>query len=602
VYGADDRDDFFAFADQVWAAQAADFSAVMIPVADVDLSDPSNVGLPPDTLADQGVCTTQRFVTQPVAGFCSGTLIAPDLLLTAGHCIDDDSCADMSFVFDYYMTDANTLQTITADDVYTCSDVVVNLVEDSDYSIVRLDRPVVGRTPAVVDDDAAALPDNRRLIVNGYPSGLPLKIDDGGRVRDRRADTLDFFVANLDTFGGNSGSGVFDRGTRELVGILVRGETDYVEAPSGCFRVNVCPNEGCRGEDSTYAFRAIEALCASGEPASGLCPCGDGTCDADGGENTATCAADCGTECGDGTCNGDESANNCTQDCGTCGNGTCDGTDTQDNCCTDCGCAGEGDVCQENVCIPDPGPGDTCELPFEIVVGPTQTIAGENVNAQNDFTPGCQANDSNDRVYAFTLDVASELDAVVVGSEGALFDTVLSLRTACADDGSELTCNDDINYPDNPGSQITVDLEPGTYYLVVDAFNGGVGQYDLTVSFTCNATTDTDEDGTPDCTDPCPEDPSAECDGSDDGSDDGTDGTDDGADGATDDGTDGTDDGTDGTTDDGTDGTSDDGPVGGGDDDDDGCSAAGGGGGTNAFSLGLIGLAAFGLRRRRTRG
>ena len=64
---------------------------------------------------------------------------------------------------------------------------------------------------------------DQSLIVAGYPSGLPLKIDDGGRVRDPRSGTTDFFIANLDTFGGNSGSGVYDAATKQLVGILVRG-------------------------------------------------------------------------------------------------------------------------------------------------------------------------------------------------------------------------------------------------------------------------------------------------------------------------------------------------------------------------------------------
>lgn len=53
-------------------------------------------------------------------------------------------------------------------------------------------------------------------------------------------------------------------------------------------------------------------------------PCGDGTCDADGGEDCSSCAADCGAcpTCGDGTCNGteiagaDDTAPVCNTDCG----------------------------------------------------------------------------------------------------------------------------------------------------------------------------------------------------------------------------------------------------------------------------------------------
>ena len=464
VYGDDDRQDVFAFSDQAWAAQAAGFAAAMIPTSDIDASDPDDVQLPPETLADIGICPDERFADQPVAGFCSGTLIGPDLLLTAGHCIDSSDCGSFSFVFDYTMTDAATLQTITVDDVYACSDVLVNLVDDADYAVVRLDREVVGRTPAVVNAAPVALPDDQPLVINGFPTGLPLKIDDGANVRDARAGTLDFFVANLDTFGGNSGSGVFDDTSKQLVGILVRGEVDYVFDPqAGCDRVNVCPNDGCSGEDSTYAFRALEALCASGEAAPGLCPCGDGTCDAAGGETTATCPADCGTECGDGVCNGDETTESCIEDC-----------------------------------PPEP----TCELPIEVVLQATQTLTGDTTGAANDEAGSCVGDDAPDHVYALTLNADATVDAVVGG-----YDTGLYLRSTCDDPDSELACNDDISFPGNLGSQVTEALTAGQYFLVVDAFGSNSGEYTLTIDVSCADPTDTDGDGTADCMDGCAADP-----------------------------------------------------------------------------------------------
>src|SRR3712207_7230060 len=55
-------------------------------------------------------------------------------------------------------------------------------------------------------------------------SGLPTKIADGARVVRANAS---FFEADLDTFGGNSGSPVFDARTNTVLGLLVRGATDY---------------------------------------------------------------------------------------------------------------------------------------------------------------------------------------------------------------------------------------------------------------------------------------------------------------------------------------------------------------------------------------
>jgi len=605
VYGEDDREDVYAFADQAWAAQANGFSAALMSLSSLDLSDPTDVGLPPGTLEDAGICPDERFADQMAAGFCSATLIAPDLILTAGHCISESDCADSAFVFDYSMTDEATLQTITADDVYSCQEVLVNLVSDSDYAVVRLDREVAGRTPATVNVSGAALPAAQPLVVNGYPSGLPLKIDDGANVRDPRAATLDYFVANLDTFGGNSGSGVFDNASKQLVGILVRGEQDYVNDPAGCARVNVCPNDGCSGEDSTYAFRAIEDLCASGAPASGLCACGDGTCDAEGGETTATCPLDCGTECGDGACNGDESPNNCTEDCGTCGNGVCDGSDTQDSCCSDCGCADEGEVCLANECVADPGPGDSCSAALEIAAEGTQSVTGDNLLAQDDFSGSCIFGAGGlDRVYTFTLTGTTEVDAISSG-----FDTGLYLRSTCDDAESELACDDDIDFPENPGSQVTQTLAAGTYFLIIDGFNDeAVGSYTIDVTFTpvCPG----GECGEPDAGAPDPDAGPADA-GSADASpldasspqvdaapsdaaspdagpaDAATGGGDDDGQGDSDDGDDGDDHGDDDDDDDE------------GDDDGGGCNAAGSGtsGGGLAFSLGLV-LAILGMRRR----
>ncbi len=94
----------------------------------------------------------------------------------------------------------------------------------------------------------------------GSGSGIPFKIDSGGTVRNARASTLDYFVATTDTFGGNSGSGVYEMSNYTVAGILVRGETDYVMNGS-CRVVNVCTETSCRGEDITYVYPAINAYC-----------------------------------------------------------------------------------------------------------------------------------------------------------------------------------------------------------------------------------------------------------------------------------------------------------------------------------------------------
>ena len=60
-----------------------------------------------------------------------------------------------------------------------------------------------------------------------------------------------YFVANLDTFAGNSGSPVFNP-SYEVVGVLSRGAADYDARPgANCNDALVCPVNGCLGETVT---------------------------------------------------------------------------------------------------------------------------------------------------------------------------------------------------------------------------------------------------------------------------------------------------------------------------------------------------------------
>ena len=43
VYGADDRRDPFAYADQVWAARAVEFTAALVATSQIDATDPNNI-------------------------------------------------------------------------------------------------------------------------------------------------------------------------------------------------------------------------------------------------------------------------------------------------------------------------------------------------------------------------------------------------------------------------------------------------------------------------------------------------------------------------------------------------------------------------------
>ncbi len=198
------------------------------------------------------MCPEERFAKQANPAFCSGFLVGDDLIMTAGHCIPNQKrCEDTAFVFDFKVSkDGEINNNPKSENVYHCDRVISSeYTSNVDYAVIQLKRKVTNRIPLKMNKDKV-LKKGTRLLVIGHPAGLPTKIADGAAVR--QSPDLGYFIANLDTYGGNSGSAVFNYKTAEVEGILVRGETDYIRAPGRNCRIsNVCLDDECRGEDST---------------------------------------------------------------------------------------------------------------------------------------------------------------------------------------------------------------------------------------------------------------------------------------------------------------------------------------------------------------
>lgn len=257
IYGEDDRVDYFAASPT--HQNLADATVALVRSRSLERNGDridfslSNYG------RSMGLCPSEPFFEQDTLAFCSGSLVGEDLILTAGHCIRSQmDCKRTSFVFGFAYTEENQApRSADLDDVYECGDVVHTEVDSngSDFAVVRLKRKVVGRTPLRVKRDSKAKSGDE-IVVIGHPSGLPTKVAGGASVRN---DAGTYFVANLDTYGGNSGSAVFDSASGEVAGILVRGETDFRRVGS-CLQSNVCTDSGCRGEDVTHIGRALDFI------------------------------------------------------------------------------------------------------------------------------------------------------------------------------------------------------------------------------------------------------------------------------------------------------------------------------------------------------
>lgn len=258
IYGEDNRKDIYESDSALFRNLAASTVAL------VSASDVRIVGdvarLQGRTLRESmNVCASEPFSNQHSSAFCSGSLVGPDLILTAAHCIRSmTECLRTRFVFDFGINfEGRNPQEVAAKDVYSCKEIVGSQLvgTGADWAVIRIDRKVVDRP--VLDIDTGDLANGTPLVVIGHPSGLPTKIADGAEVRDFNRNG--YFVANLDTYGGNSGSAVFHADTGKIVGVLVRGETDYVFR-NGCRVSNVCTNSGCRGEDVTKISEAAETI------------------------------------------------------------------------------------------------------------------------------------------------------------------------------------------------------------------------------------------------------------------------------------------------------------------------------------------------------
>ncbi|MES2963755.1 MAG: serine protease [Bdellovibrionota bacterium] len=258
IYGDDNRHELYQEKDPVMKA-LADSTVVLLETASVGPEVNGFREVKGTSFKSQySLCADEPFGAQIASGFCSGFLVSPNTIATAGHCIRDaQTCSTTLFAFGYWYKAPNgDPRRLAASEVYKCKQ-ILRREENSasaDFAIIQLDRAVTGHTPLPLRK-SGKVANGEPLVVMGYPSGLPLKIADGAQVRDTNPPK--HFVANLDTYGGNSGSAVFNTATKVVEGILVRGEQDFVLDPKGCARSNKCGPNTCRGEDVTKIAEAL---------------------------------------------------------------------------------------------------------------------------------------------------------------------------------------------------------------------------------------------------------------------------------------------------------------------------------------------------------
>lgn len=266
IYGADNRVEYTAITDPGLRtranATAALFgtNAISCSGGNCSLTALSTFTSATTPTATRPLCANVPFKNQKQGAFCSGFLVAPNVIATAGHCVTQidvpiPACTNLSLVFGFNAdASGNTVTNVPSSDVYQCVGTPKGLYTNSeDWALVQLDRNVTGRTPMVAQYSGPLM--HRELAAFGYGLGLPLKMARDAQVKgDDPADPI-HFLASSDIFPGNSGGPVVDVTTGTADGLATNAPGHFVDASDGqgglCAALTVCSDapgsNGCPG-------------------------------------------------------------------------------------------------------------------------------------------------------------------------------------------------------------------------------------------------------------------------------------------------------------------------------------------------------------------
>ncbi|MBC7372199.1 MAG: trypsin-like peptidase domain-containing protein [Bdellovibrionaceae bacterium] len=160
IYGSDDRKNVYEVASSA-VRKAAESTVALILSTSLRSQSALSFLLPPDSYGDS-------------QSLCSGSLVGPNLILTAGHCVTSVSdCASVRFVFGYAVRQPNAFPLSSpSSEVYFCKRIVTRMQEvaGADYALIELDRKVTGHTPLKIQRSGAVKVGDS-LTVIGHPSG-----------------------------------------------------------------------------------------------------------------------------------------------------------------------------------------------------------------------------------------------------------------------------------------------------------------------------------------------------------------------------------------------------------------------------------------------
>lgn len=231
IFGEDDRSSTTINSSKLSAMEAKASNAVAVMIKKERLADFMSVE------EKSNLCPEQRFAKQNSIGECSAFLVAPDLMMTAGHCLfiedynHNNICDKVTFAFDYEDGVSNITDTVECESVV---DVLYDPEEGGDYAILKLKKTVEHRPYLKLKTSSTI---GSEVFSIGTPLGMPKKIARNGFVKTSRSRELEY---DLDLFGGNSGSPIIEKSSGKVIGVHVYG---------GAFALNKDKDRTCQVYD-----------------------------------------------------------------------------------------------------------------------------------------------------------------------------------------------------------------------------------------------------------------------------------------------------------------------------------------------------------------
>ena len=253
IYGEDDREDPYRLDENdslaAFSTLAQSVAIVIKKPSSNIVTDASSPNLARLKTRSPSLCAGERFTDELAANGGGGTafLVGPNLMATAGHVFEtSERQYPMSKAVVFGFGASDEVSRIQASDVYRVNRLLAwafNYTEDTkvDYALFELSSMVEDRKILPVRE-SGEIEDKKELVILGHPANLPLKIA-SGHVLD--TSPADFFLSNLDTSPGFSGSPVINQATRTVEGIHVRGYSTWNQ-DQWCTSNATHPEEGDR--------------------------------------------------------------------------------------------------------------------------------------------------------------------------------------------------------------------------------------------------------------------------------------------------------------------------------------------------------------------